>query len=422
MSQQQRVGIGVAGLVVALIALFVFLMSGQTESAQQSEVLSELSELASQNSATDDEVTTAESDADPAEQEVAETDTEAEAATTTSPAGELASEPEDTVDDDVVEDDDTAVAETTTTTAVAEDSPTETEAPETTTAEATTTTQAEETTTTTATETTTQAPTTTEAVEATTTTEALATTQAPPTTEAATPGVPAVASFEVIETIPHDTGAFTQGLEISDGRLFESTGLVGRSSIRELDLETGETIRNTAIPDVFGEGLTIVGNTAIQLTWQDEIAFRYDLDTFQLIESHEYEGQGWGLCLASEGSGNLIMSDGSSQLEFRDPDTFESLGLVDVNFDGRPIENLNELECIGDTVWANIWLSSLVVEIDPDSGNVLTVLDIDELRPESTRGNSGAVWNGLAYDPADGTLLVTGKLWPTIFRLELSTN
>ena len=126
--------------------------------------------------------------------------------------------------------------------------------------------------------------------------------------------------------------------------------------------------------------------------------------------------------MASEGSGDLIMSDGSSELEFRDPDTFESLGFVDVRLDGAPIENLNELECIGDTVWANIWLSSLVIEIDPATGDVLTVLDIDSLRPESTDGDSGAVWNGLAYDPTNGTLLVTGKLWPTIFRLDLSTN
>ena len=140
-----------------------------------------------------------------------------------------------------------------------------------------------------------------------------------------------------------------------------------------------------------------------------------------MIESYEYEGQGWGLCLASEGSGNLVMSDGSSELEFRDPDTFASLGSVEVLLDGSPILNLNELECIGDTVWANIWLSSLVIEIDPATGDVLTVLDIDSLRPESTINDSGAVWNGLAYDPSNGTLLVTGKLWPTIFRLDISS-
>lgn len=240
------------------------------------------------------------------------------------------------------------------------------------------------------------------------------------TTTTIAPAGPTVASFEIVETIPHDTGAFTQGLEIADGRLFESTGLVGESSIRELDLNSGEVLRNTAVPQVFGEGLTIVGDTAIQITWQDGIAFRYDLDTFDVVESYTYEGQGWGLCLASEGSGNLVMSDGSSTLEFRDPDSFESLGSVEVLLDGTPIVNLNELECVGNTVWANIWLSGLVVEIDPATGDVLTVLDIESLRPESTESDNGAVWNGLAWDPSDGTLLVTGKRWPTIYRLALS--
>ena len=260
------------------------------------------------------------------------------------------------------------------------------------------------------------------------TTVAPATVAPAPTTEAPTTPdqspdpepIPTVATFEVIETIPHDTAAFTQGLEILDGRIYESTGLVGRSSIRELDLATGEILRNVAVPDVFAEGLTIVGDTAIQLTWQDEVAFVYDLKSFEIVNTFSYSGEGWGLCLATGGDGNLVMSDGTSELEFRDPESFESLGTVDVQLDGSPVANINELECVGSTVWANIWQSSLIIEIDPSTGNVITVLDIDSLRPESTEGNSGAVWNGLAYDPGDGTLLVTGKLWPELFRLELS--
>ena len=174
------------------------------------------------------------------------------------------------------------------------------------------------------------------------------------------------------------------------------------------------------MPEVFAEGLTIIGDEAIQLTWMAGEAYRYDLDTFEINETYQYEGEGWGLCHASAGSGNLVMSDGSSQLEFRNPDTFASLGFVDVTFNDEPIDNLNELECIGDTVWANIWLSSLVIEIDPQTGDVLTVFDADELRPDSTRSDSGAVWNGLAYDPTDGTLLFTGKNWPIIYRLAIN--
>ncbi len=384
---------GVAVFLLAAFGIWVFWGADAWRNRQQDQVLSELTEVVEENAADVD--ATGDEAANTAEPGPDTTDADGTSNTNTSSDNDL--DDRTTADDttnganvpgaddtavDTPEADDTAVGETTTT----ESEPA-------------------------ATTSSTAAPSTSASTSAPTTT---ATTAAPDSG-------PAVASFEVIETIPHDTGAFTQGLEISNGRLFESTGLVGRSSIRELDLATGQILRNVAVPEVFGEGLTIVGDTAIQLTWQDEIAFRYDLETFDVIESYEYEGQGWGLCLASEGSGNLVMSDGSSELEFRDPDTFASLGSVEVLLDGSPILNLNELECIGDTVWANIWLSSLVIEIDPATGDVLTVLDIDSLRPESTINDSGAVWNGLAYDPSNGTLLVTGKLWPTIFRLDISS-
>ena len=406
MTSNQKSGIAIAAIIVLAVVGFV-LFSGSN--SQQDEVLSDLAAVVEENATADsadgadsaleegtendgapeNSTETTTSTADPSEQtgeadpgatatETADTDTAPETATTDATSAEAA-------------DTQTTEAQTTDTQTTGPDS----SAPETTVQ-------------------------TTAAPETTATTTAPTTAAPETTTEAPASDRPSVATFEIVETIPHDTNAFTQGLEISNGRLFESTGLVGRSSIRELDLETGEIIRNTAVPNVFGEGLTIVGDTAIQITWQDEIAFRYDLDTFDVIETYNYDGQGWGLCLASGGSGNLIMSDGSSQLDFRDPDSFELLGSVDVRLDGAPIENLNELECIGNTVWANIWLSSLIIEIDPATGQVLTVLDADSLRPASTNGDSGAVWNGLAYDATDGTLLVTGKLWPTIFRLRLS--
>ncbi len=231
---------------------------------------------------------------------------------------------------------------------------------------------------------------------------------------------PQSATYEIVETLTHDTGAFTQGLEISDGRLFESTGLVGQSTIRELDLTTGSVRRSSEVAEVFAEGLTIIGDTALQLTWQSEIAYRYDIDTFEVIDSYVYDGEGWGICQDSA-TGNLIMSDGSAELEFRDPDTFDSLGSVEVLLDDAAVSQLNELECVNGTVWANIWMSDFIIEIEPATGTVITVLNLAELRPESTLNDNSAVLNGLAFDPTDGTMLVTGKRWPVIYRLDISS-
>ena len=226
--------------------------------------------------------------------------------------------------------------------------------------------------------------------------------------------------FEIIETLTHDTGAFTQGFEISEGRLFESTGLVGESTIRELDLNSGEVIRSQDVDDVFAEGLTVIedpaGTTAIQITWQDGVAFRYDIETFEVIESYTYEGQGWGICDAGD---RLVMSNGSDQLQFRDRDSFELLETVDVRLSGEPVQLLNELECIDGAVWANIWMSSLIVQIDPESGSVNRVLNARSLTPEVAVGSSSDVLNGIAYDPADSTVLLTGKRWPVTYRLRL---
>lgn len=227
---------------------------------------------------------------------------------------------------------------------------------------------------------------------------------------------PAGATFEIIETIPHDTNAFTQGLEIHDGRLFESTGLIGDSSIRELDLSTGSIIRSVPVADVFAEGLTVLGDTTIQITWQNGEAYRYDTDTFTRIDTYTYDGEGWGVC---DDGDRLIMSDGSPTLQFRDPFDFELLSTIEVRFGNTPVDELNELECVGGNVWANIWKSSLIIEIDPETGNVVTVLNARSLTPLSVEGSSSNVLNGIAYDPADGTFLLTGKRWPTIYRVRI---
>ena len=227
---------------------------------------------------------------------------------------------------------------------------------------------------------------------------------------------PAGARFEIIETIPHDTNAFTQGLEIHDGRLFESTGLTGQSSIRELDLSTGDILRNLPVADVFAEGLTIIGDTTVQITWRNGEAYRYDTDTFTRTGTYTYDGEGWGIC---DDGDRLIMSDGSPTLQFRDPISFDLLGTVEVQYGSTPVDELNELECVGGNVWANIWKSSLIIEIDPETGSVVTVLNARPLTPSSVEGSSSDVLNGIAYDPSDGTFLLTGKRWPTIYRVRI---
>jgi len=234
--------------------------------------------------------------------------------------------------------------------------------------------------------------------------------------EPASRNTPRGATFEIIETIPHDTGAYTQGLEIANDRLFESTGLRGASSIREVDIETGEVVRIVAVDEVFAEGLTIVDDTAIQLTWKAGVAYRYDLETFERIDTYTYEGEGWGLCDDGE---RLVMSNGTPTLQFRDRDDFSLLGTVEVRYDNVPVDELNELECVDGRVWSNIWRSSLIIEIDPTSGGVTTVLNARSLTPPSVEGSSSSVLNGIAFDPANDTFLLTGKQWPTMYRVRI---
>jgi glutaminyl-peptide cyclotransferase len=222
---------------------------------------------------------------------------------------------------------------------------------------------------------------------------------------------------------PHDTGAFTQGLLWHDGALYESTGLYGASSLRRVDLESGEVLAVRYLADDrFAEGLARVGDELIQLTWRAQEAYRWPLAGFErgdpALATYAYDGEGWGLCFDGE---RLVMSDGSARLTFRDPEAFTPLGSVDVTLDGEPLARLNELECIGDQVWANVWYDDRVVRIDPDDGRVTGVLDASSLlSPEERAGLSPeAVLNGIAWRPESGTLLLTGKLWPVIVELAI---
>lgn len=243
---------------------------------------------------------------------------------------------------------------------------------------------------------------------------------APDASPIATPVVPAMLSWQLVGSFPHGPEAWTQGLLIDDqGRLFESTGIVDRTSIRELDRTTGEVLRSARPPErVYGEGLATAGGRLIQLTWKDEVALAWDPDTFEVVGSHAYEGEGWGLC--SDGT-RLVMSDGSATLTFRDPATFEATGSVEVTSAGLPVVKLNELECRGSEVWANVWETRSIVRIDAATGSVTGVLDLTGLAdPDPSATDRGAVLNGIAYDPTTDTWLVTGKLWPTMYELRIA--
>lgn len=218
---------------------------------------------------------------------------------------------------------------------------------------------------------------------------------------------------EVLGTRPHDPAAFTQGFEISGSELIEGTGLEGRSSISARDLDTGvERVRVELPDDVFGEGVTVAGDTVWQLTWKDGIAFARDRDTLAERTRVHYDGEGWGLCAQPD---RLVMSDGTDTLTFRDPATFDELGSIPVTLDGRPLEWLNELECTADgAVYANVWQSSDIVRIDPATGVVTAVIDASGLlTPEQTKGVD--VLNGIAAVPGTDRFLLTGKLYPLTF-------
>ena len=220
---------------------------------------------------------------------------------------------------------------------------------------------------------------------------------------------------EILRTYPHDRQAFTQGLVLDQGTLYESTGLVGQSSLRQVELATGRVIKKIDVPPpYFAEGLSLVGDQLIQLTWQHGKAFVYNRKTFAKQAEHAYRGEGWGLC--NDGT-NLVMSDGSATLTFRKPSDFSVIRSVRVTLDGQPVDRLNELECAEGAVYANVWTTDLIVRIDPTSGRVMQAIDAPNLLSPMERHPDG-VLNGIAYDPSDKTFLITGKLWPKLFKVK----
>jgi len=226
-------------------------------------------------------------------------------------------------------------------------------------------------------------------------------------------------TVRVVDRLPHDPAAFTQGLEFTDFGLLEGTGRRGESTLRSVSPNTGAwSIQHELDDDYFGEGITQSGDEIIQLTWQAGIALRYDARTLEPLATSSYEGEGWGICSGLTG---LWMSNGTAELTRRDAVTFSPLETVTVRRDGSSIDNLNELECIGDHVVANVWKSNEILVIEPATGAVLATIDAGELSNEIGPTEEVAVLNGIA-DMGDGTLLLGGKLWPTFFVVEVVTG
>ncbi len=220
-------------------------------------------------------------------------------------------------------------------------------------------------------------------------------------------------TVDVLERLPHDPEAFTEGLVLVDGALYESTGLQGRSSVRRVDPATGAVLqRHDLPPTVFGEGLAAHDGRLVVLTWTSGVAYDLDRATLRPRSQFRYDGEGWGLCSTGR---ELIQGDGSNRLTRRDPVTFAVLGTIEVLEAGRPVERLNELECVGTDIYANVWLSTDVVRIDAASGRVTARIDASALQPAG--GGPDDVLNGIAHDPRDGTFLLTGKRWDTLYRV-----
>ena len=223
--------------------------------------------------------------------------------------------------------------------------------------------------------------------------------------------------YQIVNIWPHDSNAFTQGLILADGKLLESTGQEGRSSLRSVDLESGRILKKVEVPlPYFAEGIAMLDGKIYQLTWQHQLGFIYNSQTLERIGEFKYAGEGWGL--TTDGR-SLIMSDGSSRLRFLDPASFKVTKTLSV-LDGKvPVSNLNELEFVQGEIYANIWHDDRIAAIDPNTGRVTAWIDLTGLMPADEVEDPEAVLNGIAYDQANDRLFVTGKLWPRIYEIRI---
>ena len=232
---------------------------------------------------------------------------------------------------------------------------------------------------------------------------------------------PPVYTYEIVNTYPHDPKCFTQGLVFNNGIFYESSGLNeafgGHSNLRKVEVQTGKVLKSTNVPEpYFAEGLTLFQGQLFQLTWQDQKGFIYDRESFASQGEFHYTGEGWGL---TQDGKSLIMSDGSHQLRFFDPANFKELRRISVYYQGRPMTKLNELEFIKGEIFANVWQEDIVLRIDPSDGRVLGIVDLSGILKSEDHNPDADVLNGIAYDPEQDRLFVTGKRWPKLFEIRL---
>ena len=226
-----------------------------------------------------------------------------------------------------------------------------------------------------------------------------------------------VYGYRIVATYPHDQRAFTQGLIWRDGQLYESTGQVGYSTIRRVNLEDGRVLQSVSIPQgQFGEGIVDWGDQIINLSWQHGIGYRWDIRTLRRLSEWRYRGEGWGLTRSDR---EIVMSDGTHELRFLDPATLNERRRIQVTDQGVPVPRLNELEWVNGEIFANVWMTPMIARIDPASGRVTGWIDLTALAIENG-GNQDSVLNGIAYDPARDRLFVTGKYWSRLYEIDLT--
>jgi glutamine cyclotransferase len=224
--------------------------------------------------------------------------------------------------------------------------------------------------------------------------------------------------YEIVHVWPHDPNAFTQGLVFHDGKLLESTGEVGHSSLRRVEMETARVLQKVDIPEpYFAEGITLLKGKIYQLTWQHQVGFIYDAWTFEKIGQFNYQGEGWGL--TNDGQ-SLILSDGTYRIRFLDPDNFQVRKTIAVGDGGSTVAEINELEYVQGEIYANIWHADRIARIDPQTGRIVGWIDLTGLLSRGEVHDEEAVLNGIAYDETNGRLFVTGKLWPKLFEIRVT--
>jgi len=226
-----------------------------------------------------------------------------------------------------------------------------------------------------------------------------------------------VYNFRILNIYPHDQNAFTQGLFFDKGFLYEGTGLKGQSALRKINLKTGDVLKIHKLPqEFFGEGIVLYNDKIIQLTWKSHVGFVYDKNSFKLLGTFSYPTEGWGITYDGK---QLIMSDGTANLYFLNPDTLKVTGRIEVRDQNIPVTKLNELEYVRGEIFANVWLTNMIARIDPQSGRVTGWIDLEGLSPFKNSDNQMKALNGIAYDSNNHRLFVTGKLWPELYEIKL---